>query len=116
MNESSEIAVRLQHFANHIERWRTEAARLTLLVSAARRDKAAVGELIALEETAGEIYRDITAFQATVAEIARQSPEAASQLAPVSDALHLVLLEITELGIDAYRTHSGLPALDGARE
>lgn len=109
MTDNAEIETRLRHFADNIERWRVEAARMTLRVSEARQGKADVEDLVSLEETATAIYADVSSFRETVEEVARRSPEAASQLAGVDDALHLVLLEITELGVQFYATHSGLP-------
>ena len=105
----NEIADRLNHFGKSIERWRTEAARLTLLASQARQQKPDEAQLVDLEQTATAIYSDITTFQHTVDEIATKSPVAAAQLAPVSDAIHLVLLEITELGIKLYSSGTELP-------
>jgi len=112
MTDNAEIEKRLRHFADHIERWRGEAARLTLQVSEARQSKAAIEDLVGLEETATAIYADISGFREAVDEVAKQSPEAAAQLAGISDQLHLVLLEITELGVRYYQTHSGLPELE----
>ena len=109
MSSNAEIAERLHHFAVNIERWRAEAARLTLLVSQAREVKAPVDQLVALEETATEIYADVSAFRDTVEEVAARSPAAASELAGVGDALQLVLLEITELGIRFYKATGGAP-------
>lgn len=106
---SNEIADRLNHFGKNIERWRTEAARLTLLAAQARQQKPDEAQLVHVEETATAIYSDITEFQRTVDEIATNSPTAAAQLAPVSDAIHLVLLEITELGIKLYSSRTELP-------
>jgi predicted nucleic acid-binding Zn-ribbon protein len=111
MSSNAEIAERLAHFATNIERWRAEAARLTLEVSQARRDNTQIGRLIALEETATEIYADVASFRQTIDEIAQKSPAAAAELAGVNDALHLVLLEITELGIRFYKAQSTLPDL-----
>lgn len=108
MTDTAEIAQRLKHFADNIERWRDEAARIKAEVGAARQSEAKVEQLVGLEETATEIYADVSSFRETVNEVAKLSPAAASQLAGVSDALHLVLLEITELGIGVYRGHSGL--------
>ncbi|WP_417308919.1 hypothetical protein [Devosia sp.] len=108
MTTNAEIAERLQHYVDNIERWRAIAADLKPKLFEARQDKAQVDRLVGLEETATEIYAEIAAFQATVSEIAEESPEAAAQLAGVGDALQLVLLEITELGIGMYQTHSGL--------
>lgn len=109
MSNNDEITDRLNHFGRNIEGWRTEAARLTLLAAQARHQKPDDKQLIALEETATAIYADITEFQRTVDEIAAKSPAAAAQLAPVSDAIHLVLLEITELGIRLYSSRTDLP-------
>lgn len=108
MSTDREIAERLQHFGANIDKWKTEAARLTLL-AAASREPAERTQLTALEETAGAIYNDLSAFNAAVTELAARSPAAASELGPVSDAIRLVLLEITELGVRLYSTHSGLP-------
>lgn len=109
MSSNAEIAERLHHFAVHIERWRAEAAKLTLLVSQARELEAPVDQLVQLEETATEIYADVSSFRDTVEEVAAKSPAAAAELAGVGDALHLVLLEITELGIRFYKATGGAP-------
>lgn len=109
MSTNQEIAERLSLFAVHIQQWRDEAARLTLRVAQSRQLPPVEAELMELEETANAIYRDITAFQATVDEVAARSPAAASELQTVSDALRLVLLEITELGVRLYSVHSGIP-------
>jgi chromosome segregation ATPase len=109
MSSNQEIAQRLTHFAANIQKWRDEAARLTLLATQSRQRPAGKSELTALEETASAIYADISDFKATVDEVAAKSPAAAAELAAASDALHLVLLEITELGIRLYSIHSGIP-------
>lgn len=109
MSTNDEIAQRLTHFGTNIQKWRDEAARLTLLATQSRQRPASKTELTALEETASAIYGDISAFKATLDEVAARSPTAAAELSPASDALHLVLLEITELGIRLYSVHSGLP-------
>jgi chromosome segregation ATPase len=109
MSTNDEIAQRLTHFGSNIQKWRDEAARLTLLATQSRQRPASKSELTALEETASAIYADISAFKATVDEVTARSPAAASELAAASDALHLVLLEITELGIRLYSVHSGMP-------
>lgn len=114
---NQEIAQRLSHFATNIEGWRNEAARLTLVVARSRQEPASPSELTELEKTAGAIYEDLSAFEAAVKEVADKSPTAAAELAPVSDAIRLVLLEITELGIKLYSAHSGIPheGMSGAR-
>ena len=108
MSDNQEIAERLRHFGANIEKWRGEAARLKQLVVASRKEPVDEAQLTALEETAGAIYRDISGFNDAVAEVAAKSPEAAAELAPVSDAIRLVLLEITELGVRLYGEHSGM--------
>ncbi len=109
MSDTDQIKQQLAHFAEHIEAWRREAARLTLMAAQSRQKPATEVELTKLEETASAIYAEITAFQATVEQVAAKSPGAASELAPVGDAIHLVLLEITELGVRLYSSHSGMP-------
>ena len=109
MSTNDDIAARLTHFGANIQKWRDEAARLTLLATQSRQRPAGLTELTALEETASAIYADISAFKTTVEEVRDKSPQAASELAAASDALHLVLLEITELGIRLYSVHSGIP-------
>ena len=109
MSTNQEIAERLRHFGDNIEKWRAEAARLKQLALARREDLVDEAQLTELEETAGSIYQDINGFSDTVAEVAAKSPAAAAELAPVSDAIRLVLLEITELGVRLYSEHSGLP-------
>lgn len=115
MSTNQEIAERLRHFGANIEKWRAEAARLKQLAAASREDLVDEAQLTELEETAGSIYQDINAFNETVAEVATKSPAAAAELAPVSDAIRLVLLDVTELGVRLYSEHSGLPhsSLDG---
>jgi hypothetical protein len=108
VSDNQEIAERLRHFGANIETWQAEAARLKQLVVASREEPVDEAQLTALEETAGAIYRDISAFNDAVAEVAAKRPEAAAELAPVSDAIRLVLLEITELGVRLYSEHSGL--------
>lgn len=109
MSTNDEIAQRLNHFGANIQKWRDEAARLTLLATQSRQRPAGLSELTALEETASAIYADISGFRATVEEVRGRSQAAASELSAASDALHLVLLEITELGIRLYSVHSGIP-------
>lgn len=109
MSTNQEIAERLRHFGANIEKWQAEAARLKQLAAASREEPVDEAQLTELEETAGSIYQDINSFNDTVAEVAAKSPEAAAELAPVSDAIRLVLLEITELGVRLYSEHSGLP-------
>jgi hypothetical protein len=108
VSDNHEIAERLRHFGANIERWQAEAASLKQMAAAGRAAPVDEAQLTALEETAGAIYRDINGFNDAVAEVAAKSPAAAAELAPVSDAIRLVLLEITELGVRLYSEHSGL--------
>jgi len=52
--------------------------------------------LQSIETTAGEIYAEISSYDGLVQDVAAVSPAAAAELAEVNDALHLVLMEITE--------------------
>jgi len=109
MPSNDEIAERLAYFGSRIDSWKNEAARLTLFAAKSRQEPASKAELVHLEETAGAIYSELLAFRDTVADVANRSPAAAAELSPVSDAMRLVLLEITELGVRLYSDHSGQP-------
>jgi len=104
-----DTADRLSHFAQNIQRWRDEAARLTLVAARSRHVPPTEDELVELEKTANDIYDDIAGFQKAVDEVSSRSLAAAAELQVVSDALRLVLLEITELGVRLYSVHSGIP-------
>ena len=113
MTDIAEVSDRLRHYGANIERWRAEAKRLRSQAAASSVDHAADTEsLVGLERTADDIYAEIESFKKTVAEIAATSPTAAGELAEVGEVLHLLLLEITELGIKLYSTHSGLEPLE----
>ena len=107
MTDLIAIKDRLRHFAEHIERWKAEAAQLrTQAESASTSNPADTESLVHLESTASDIYDEISSFKQTVNEVAALSPEAAGELASVGEALHLLLLDITELGIKMYSTRS----------
>lgn len=93
----------LKHIGSSLDRFQVEATNLRLTVARAV-EAGAVSEadLVEVENTSGRLYQEISAFKETVAEIAETSPIAAGELAPVSDALHLLLLEMTELGTRLY--------------
>ena len=103
----NEISERLRLIGQNIERWRTEAQQIGKLADeAVTTGKIEDSRLIDLERTSGEIYVEIAAFNALVAEIATANPEVAAELAAVGSALQLVLLEITELGTRMYGVRS----------
>ncbi len=111
MTDIGTVAERLQQYGTHIGGWREDAAKLrarAALVSGAT--PAETEELVALEKTATDIHDEIAGFKETVAEIAATSPAAAGELADVGETLHLLLLEITEIGTGMYRSRS---AVDG---
>ena len=109
MTETTHIAARLHLTADRIAEWRSDAARLRGLL---RESSGPVSQLLLLdvEETSGDIYREIAAFDALVADIDRQSHSAAGQIAEIGDSLRLVLMEITELGTAMYKPQSELSA------
>ena len=83
MTDTAELSDRLGHYRANIERWQREAKQL--------RGTADVSRAGSPAET---------------------GPDAAGELAEISETLHLLLLEITESGIDMYRSRSGLVAAD----
>lgn len=114
MTDVDVIKNRLRHFGEHIERWRAEATRLRDRAGSDTASSATDAEsLVQVETTAGAIYDEIATFKETVLDIAATSPEAAGELAEVGEALHLLLLEITELGTQMYATRSGLEPAPG---
>lgn len=101
MTQNIEIADRLHLTASRIAEWKRDATRLRGIL---HQRSGRIEPLIMLdvEETTGAIYREITAFDALLADVDRKSHEAAGQIAEVGDALRLVLLSITELGTEMY--------------
>ena len=102
--EPEDVRTTLQHFASKLGEWRKEADRLR--ARSERRRVASTKLLVHVEDTSGELYREIESFNATVAEVAKQSPQAAGELAEVGETLRLLLLEITEAGVKLYSTRS----------
>jgi len=100
MTGTPDIRTTLRHFAENIERWKAEAARLRSETEGTQ--VVATDLLIHIEDTSGEMYREIAVFNTVVAEVAQRSPEAAAELAGVGEALHLLLLDFTELGTGLY--------------
>jgi len=104
MSDPQDVRTTLQHFADNLPKWQAKAAKLR--VRAKGRRAASTKLLVHVEDASGELYREIESFNATVAEVARQSPQAAGELAEVGETLRLLLLDITELGIKLYSTRS----------
>ena len=110
MVDSVELASLLHDTAPKIEGWRAQAEQLKALVEAARvTGNASDSLLVTVEETAASITAEISTYAEVVAALKEQSPAAAAELSPVSDALHLVLMEITELGTALYAVRSQQP-------
>jgi hypothetical protein len=103
-----------------VDAWKHQASQLKHLVTTAE----TVGEvsddlLAAAEGTCSSIYAEIAKCAEVIKTVGETSPQAASQLAPLDDALHLVLLEVTELTTGLYAVRSRLgkaptPALPAA--
>ena len=107
MVDIAELASRLQQTPPKIDRWREQAAQLHGLLDVARAGGAASPSLLqSIETTAGEIYAEISSYDGLVQDVAAVSPAAAAELAEVNDALHLVLMEITELSTALYAVRS----------
>lgn len=104
MSDTAAVRATLGHFAENIEKWRLQVA--VLRVEAAERQVASTELLVTVEDTAGEMYREIESFKAAVAGVAEQSGEAAGELAEIGESLRLLLLELTELGTKLYSTRS----------
>jgi hypothetical protein len=105
MTESLALKDRLKRLAADYQVWRAEADALR---SRASRGGDQEGDiLLAVEETSSRLYRGIETFEALNADIDRVSHSTSGQLAEVGDALRMLLLEVTELGIQLY----GAPSL-----
>jgi hypothetical protein len=100
MADNPDIRTTLRHFAANIDRWEAEVARIRAETEGGQPVDSEL--LVRIEDTSGAMYQEIEAFKAAVAEVAKQSPEAAAELASVGEALHLILLEFTELGTGLY--------------
>jgi hypothetical protein len=108
MTNTQDIRTTLQHFAENIDKWRAEASRLR--AEADGRGDVSTELLVHIEDVSGKVYREIESLNAVVAEVGKKSPQAAGELAQVGEALHLVLLDITEIGTGLYSARSTLPA------
>jgi erythromycin esterase-like protein len=106
MNKSADFADSLRVIAAKIEKWREDARRIRAQTDEALDTKSVRADrLLEIEETAGEIYREIASFD----EQAEHSTATAAERAEVDDALRLVLMEITELSTAMYSVRSMEP-------
>jgi hypothetical protein len=102
-----------------IERWRDEAMRIRVKVNEALENKRVRADhLLRIEAMAAEIRQEIAILNARLPLVGHLT--SAALWAEASDALRLVLLEITELRTALYRSNlwnreakSGSPALQG---
>jgi hypothetical protein len=109
MIDAEWLASTLKEVPEKVSGWRNQALQLRHLVATAEAGGTVSDELLeATEITCNSIYSEIEKFAAVVESVAHRSPDAASQLAPVSDTLHLVLLEVTELSTELYAARSRL--------
>jgi hypothetical protein len=107
MTQELALADRLRPMAGKVIIWRAEAQRVRLAaMKASERNTADPTVLEGIEETAGALYKEIEQFRLLLEETVKASPKAAGQLAEIDDALHLMLMEITELGTQMYSIHS----------
>jgi hypothetical protein len=106
----TELYARLKQLSENLSSWRKQAERLRFEAYRAERSgQVDDQELVDLEGTAGEIYAGIETFNTLLLEIAKQSATGPAEFAEVGDALHLVLLEVTEVGTRIYRARSAGP-------
>ena len=117
MRTRSELIASLTEARDRVEEWRAKGERIRQLANEALDTREAREDrLHEVEETAGEIYQAIAEFKKLVAEVADQSPVAAGELAAFDDALHLVLLGITELGTLMYSVRSRIAQTDATKD
>jgi hypothetical protein len=104
-----ELAALLAETPAKLRAWRDQAQQLSLMLVPARINGAVSDELHAsIEHTCSAIYGEIEMCSATTKSVAETSAAAAAELAPLENALRLVLLEITELSTELYAIHSGV--------
>jgi hypothetical protein len=107
MVDGAWLAGILEDTPTRIVAWRGQAAQLKHLVGSAEITGHVSDELLhATEQTCASIYAEIAKTAEVVQVVALTSLQAASQLAPLDDALHLVLLEVTELTTELYAVRS----------
>jgi hypothetical protein len=107
MTKTLMLADRLRPMAEKVSIWRAEAQRVRLIAIGASESNIADPKVLeGIEETAGALHKEIDQFRLLLEETVKASPKAAGQLAEIDDALHLMLMEITELGTQMYSIHS----------
>jgi len=98
---------RLRTFASDLTRWQAEADRLRIRTeNALSAGQVEEDALVEVEASASLLYEEIKIFDVLMREVSSRSPTAADELAPVKDALRLLLLEVTELGTRLYSIRS----------
>lgn len=107
MTERAYFVDRPQPIAAKIEKWRQDARRIRAQANEALDTRSVQAErLLEIEETAGEIYREIAVFDEQTVLSGDTSAAIAAERAAISDALRLVLMEITELSTAMYSVRS----------
>lgn len=109
MIDGTWLASILRDTPSKIDAWKSQASQLKHLVTAAEvTEGVSDGLLNTAEATCTSIYAEIAKCADVIKTVAATSPQAASQLAALDDALHLVLLEVTELTTELYAVRSRL--------
>lgn len=112
MIDGAWLASVLEDTPAKIDAWRSQASQLKHLVTTANVAGGVSDELLnSAERTCTAIYAEIAKCAEVIKTVAASSPHAASQLAALDDALHLILLEITELTTQLYAMRSHLGAV-----
>jgi hypothetical protein len=103
------LSERLKQFGTRLASLHLQADALRLIADSALISGVIETEtLVEAENSSGALYDEISAFKVVLAEVEGTSPVAAGQLGPVSDALHVLLLEVTEIGTRLYSVRSNL--------
>jgi len=111
MIDSAWLAATLEKTPARIAHWKSQADQLHHLVRTAEITGGVTEDLLtAAESTAGSIHDEIKRVAEVVGSVAAASPEAASQLSSIDDALHLLLLEVTELTTALYAARARMSA------
>ena len=102
----SDLAHQLEPFIAHAAAWRADGK---VLAALAAQTRVSDEVLLRVEEISGEIQTEIGRLSEMVRSIPAQSPTDLALITEVSDALRLVLLEITETGTKLYSSRSQQP-------
>jgi septal ring factor EnvC (AmiA/AmiB activator) len=109
MVDTSTLDTMLGQTDRRLDHWRMQASQLRSLVEAARIAQMVNDDLLAsVEETSEAIYAEIASLVKVINEKSAGSAETAARLQKANDDLHLVLMEITELGTAMYAVRSNL--------